>query len=91
MSDNSTFWRDTWHVPLSKRERRVLAILWEEGDVPVAGKFLAERCDFDFEPHAVRVLVSKIRRKLAGTGWTITGNTGGAHGSFGVYNLTGEV
>lgn len=78
----SSFYKDTYGLNTSRRERAVLDVL---ATTPTELHTLT--LALETEPRTVRSLVSKLRRKLDGTGWTISSNAGGASSSTAVYEV----
>lgn len=67
---------ETYHLPLSRTERRVATQLVDHplsnhavGDM-IGGKAVGSAM-------TTRVFMSKLRRKLEGSGWTVSSNDGG--------------
>ena len=85
------FYADTYLAPLSLGERRVLDALRNfAGTRPNNGLYVGAIMGDDVSPARVRVMMSRIRRKLAGTGWTISRNEGGAATSTATYQVVQE-
>lgn len=80
MPDDS-FYKETYHCPFSKAERLAAELMYERD---VGTSFLASYLNGNLS--RARVFVSKMRRKLDGTGWQITMNKGGGH-MVGTYRL----
>lgn len=78
---DASFYKETYHCPFSKQERLVAAMMSE---YDVSTQFLATFLNGNLS--RARVFVSKMRRKLDGTGWQITVNKGGGH-MVGTYRL----
>lgn len=73
------FYRDTYNVKLSARQRQLLVAVHTstQKGFPTPSQWIA--VEYGITVRAVRVVMSKVRRALKGTGWTISTNKGGAH------------
>lgn len=81
---------DTYLAPLSPKERRVVERVHYSGakGFPTPLDWIV--VEFSMAQPSVRTMMSRIRRKLAGTGWTITRNEGGPATATATYKVVPE-
>jgi hypothetical protein len=86
MPAKTDFYASTYEAGLTRQQKRVLIAMHDAGEFSSESVGSLIGGEAAARPPLVRLFIHRIRKKLAGTGWTISSNRGG-NGHGGVYKV----